>query len=245
MSERSERAITDYYYEILQVIERPDGPEQAMIIQAEKAKESWISMVISAANRGAVIDDIKKDVVDFEASVVNLPSAHFMQLFAEGFVEKFDGSNPLALAGYISQGARRAGHLYLSLELSMKKDGFTLDSIGKQWVLATTATKAPELGATLLDALRLLGKKVWQTNLPKSIDMTINTGTFTRIRASVICTSTREPSTRERCHIKGDYPIVLTPEQRATILKAWNDIKIQRAIQSVEMLEGKNEYKEF
>jgi hypothetical protein len=239
----SERAIANYYAEIVNFIGRPSSPEAEMLKRAAKAKELWIPMVRSASDPAAVVNKINQSVDYFARQVEATKPALFTQLFAEQFVMRFDGRNPNAWAGQISQGARRAGRLYLPLKLSTSKGGFTLDSIGKQWVLATTASKPEELAATLYSALALQNKNVRKTNLPRSYDIYIWRGGWfgfgeRSIRASMICDA------RGKCGIQA-YRGSLTEEQRNIIRRAWRDPKVKQARLGVNQLVGTNEYEKF
>jgi subtilisin family serine protease len=97
----------------------------------------------------------------------------FMQHFAERF-----GASRTWTGSNVASG-REGGTLYLAMSVYLDETGGTprwsVKSIDSEWTLATTAPKPERLATALKDALRAQGKRVWQTNLPKMVELSVET----------------------------------------------------------------------
>jgi len=77
----------------------------------------------------------------------------------------------------VSHGGRHGGTLYLEASLYLDETSGTpqwsLRSLGPSWVIATTAPQPARLATTLKTALLQQQKRIWQTNLPKSVKLLV------------------------------------------------------------------------
>lgn len=251
--------ISDYASSIIQAVEgtpgapeRTPGAREVMKKEALAAMDRWIPMVRHAPDPGAVVEKIRESVDNFFDHVGTLTSAVFALRFGEGFVQK---------AGPLGAGERQGGILYLPLSIEIDDTGVSLKSIGKKWILATTAKPADKLAEALFNQLQKLKLKVWQLNLLKSVDMTITRLSPTwlgfpppeRLQASVIFrTGTKGIEafdifqySRDSFQYSGGWFKVLLTKDHETILNVWNAPLIRKAITGVNAIRGTNSYNDF
>lgn len=182
--ERAEAAggevkIADY----IESIRNSVGVQQKLMLKAIEAEQ------------GALLEDFRqiaerdgtKGKVSPEGTVVGEAALFLRQLKAR--VEAFAGAIPGApyfqaeftetfantpgWTDLISHGARLAGMLYFSMSLYKDGDDWKLKDSGDTWKLVTKAPKPDRLATSLERALIAEGKKPYQSDLPKMVQMHI------------------------------------------------------------------------
>jgi len=177
------------------------------------------------------LGQLRKGVQQFEGHVSS--PARFAQYFAE----RFGGSS--AWTRRILASDREGGTLYLNAEVYLNTTHGTpqwsLRSIEPAWTLATTAPQPERIATTLKTALRQQGKRAWQTNLPKMLQLRIEEevpGAFASNRYSTgYIRFTENPDRHEvRTNLNADI-----------FRQAWRVAGIRQRLLEVNELVGSNQ----
>jgi hypothetical protein len=159
------------------------GPRQSGMTQAIDRQKTEVANAYSAASSSSpasgvatqsgvvvgeaagFINQLRQGVREFEAAIPR--AAVFQQRITETFAAR-EGWTDL-----VSHGGRPAGQLYLSANLYKEGNAWTMEDVDSAWTLATTAPKPERLAHNLEVALRELGQKPYQSNLPKLVSFRI------------------------------------------------------------------------
>ena len=178
---QGDRRIADYLADLRNQAGTPNGPQSRMLRALDDSRSRLLSQYREAVARTGHRGQGERGILTGEAALflrglreanrrfqAALPApAQFAQLFAE----RFGGSR--ARTGYISQGGRIGGTLYLSADLYLEGQQWTLRTVESAWTIATTAPRPDRIATALKTALLQQGKTIWQTNLPKMVQLNV------------------------------------------------------------------------
>ncbi|MBI4790237.1 MAG: hypothetical protein HY782_24650 [Chloroflexi bacterium] len=128
---------------------------------------------MSSTEEGNITGDAAEFLTDLRQRVDRfkqaIPSA---AQFQEDFTEKF--ADTPVMTDLISHGGRMAGNLRIRAQITVRDNQWDVDEIEDEWTLVTVAPKPERLAAGLQSALANQGKKPWQSDLEKIVQLTIN-----------------------------------------------------------------------